>query len=123
MAESGNRRQLVTHAHILLTGFAVSLFYAIIHKLWLPQPNKAVARAQFVLRQLAAVGLLLGLLLMFGGVGRTGKGGRGRRQNPSRGLIAASDEAFAGSLPKRYDTLRVTRGPAGHSPSQSRIRS
>lgn len=67
MAGSGNHRQLVTHAHILLIGFAVSLFYAIIHKLWLPQPRKTVARAQFVLHQVAAFGLLLGLLLMFGG--------------------------------------------------------
>ncbi len=67
MAESGNHGQLVAHAHILLIGFAVSFFYAIIHKLWLPQPSKAVARVQFVLHQVAAFVVSLGLLLIFGG--------------------------------------------------------
>lgn len=68
MAGSGNHGQLVAHAHILLIGFAVSLFYAITHKLWLPHPGRTVARVQFVLHQAAAIVVSLGLLLLYGGV-------------------------------------------------------
>lgn len=68
MAASHNHSQLVTHAHILLVGFVVSFVYAIIHKLWLPQPHKAIALAQFVLHQAAAVGMFAGLALLYGAV-------------------------------------------------------
>lgn len=68
MAESGNHGQLVAHAHVLLIGFAVSFFYALIHKLWLPQPGRNLALVQFVLHQAAAFVVSLGLLLIYGGV-------------------------------------------------------
>ncbi|MBS0584352.1 MAG: TonB-dependent receptor [Proteobacteria bacterium] len=68
MGASGNHRQLVAHAHILLVGFVVSFIYAIIHKLWLERPGKGIAQVQFVLHQVAAVVMFLGLLLLYGGV-------------------------------------------------------
>jgi uncharacterized membrane protein len=68
MGESGNHGQLVAHAHILLIGFAISFFYAIIHRLWLPQPGRTVAQVQFVLHQAATLVVSLGLLLLYGGV-------------------------------------------------------
>lgn len=68
MAGSGNHGQLVAHAHILLIGFAISFFYAIIHRLWLPQPGRTLPQVQFVLHQAAAFIVSLGLLLLYGGV-------------------------------------------------------
>lgn len=68
MGASQNHGQLVAHAHILLVGFVVSFIYGIIHKLWLPQPNAALAQAQFLLHQIAAVVMLSALLLLYGGV-------------------------------------------------------
>jgi hypothetical protein len=68
MAASKNHGQLVAHAHILLVGFVVSFVYAIIHKLWLPQPGRALATAQFVLHQAAALVMFAGLLLLYGEV-------------------------------------------------------
>jgi hypothetical protein len=68
MAASQNHGQLVTHAHILLVGFVVSFVYALIHRLWLAEPARLVARVQFVLHQLSAVVLFSGLALLYGGV-------------------------------------------------------
>jgi hypothetical protein len=68
MAASKNHGELVAHAHILLIGFALSLFYGLIHKLWLPRPPKTVARVQFVLHQAGAFVVSLGLLLLYGGL-------------------------------------------------------
>lgn len=68
MAASQDHGQRIAHAHILLVGFVVSFVYGIIHKLWLPQPGKALARSQFVLHQAAAVLMFIGLLLLYGGV-------------------------------------------------------
>jgi membrane protein DedA with SNARE-associated domain len=45
MAATHNHGELVTHAHILLIGFVLSLVYGIIHKLWLQKPNRTVAKA------------------------------------------------------------------------------
>ena len=59
---------MVAHAHILMIGFAVSFFYAIIHRLWLAQPRKTLAWVQFVLHQAATFLVSLGLLLFYGGV-------------------------------------------------------
>jgi len=39
MAASQNHGELVTHAHILLIGFVLSLVYGIIHKFWLDNPG------------------------------------------------------------------------------------
>lgn len=68
MAASENHRELVAHAHILLIGFAVSFFYAIIHKLWLQQAGKTLALVQFILHQAATFVVSVGLLLLYGGV-------------------------------------------------------
>jgi hypothetical protein len=68
MAASQNHGELVTHAHILLIGFVLSLVYGIIHKLWLEKPNRAVANTQFVLHQAAAVTVSVGLFLLYGGI-------------------------------------------------------
>jgi len=67
MAASHNHGQLVTHAHVLLVGFVLSLVYGIIHRLWLEAPRRAVAMTQFVLHQAAAIALLGGLFLLYGG--------------------------------------------------------
>lgn len=68
MAASGNHGQLVTHAHILMIGFLLSFGYGLIHRLWLTEPPRALARTQFVLHQVAALVVLSGLLLLYGGV-------------------------------------------------------
>ena len=68
MGASQNHGQLIAHAHILLVGFVVSFIYGIIHKLWLTRPSHAVANAQFLLHQIAAVVMLCSLLLLYGGV-------------------------------------------------------
>ena len=68
MAASENHGELVTHAHILLIGFVLSLIYGIIHKLWLSKPNRAVANIQFVVHQAAAVTVSVGLFLLYGGM-------------------------------------------------------
>src|SRR5215472_16054293 len=67
MAASGNHGEMVAHAHILMLGFAVSFFYAIIHRLWLSQLGRTVAWVQFVLHQAATLIASLGLLLLYGG--------------------------------------------------------
>jgi hypothetical protein len=68
MAASGNHGQFVTHAHILLVGFVTSLVYAVIHKLWLPAPARAIGTAQFVLHQAGCIAMFAGLLMLYGGV-------------------------------------------------------
>jgi len=68
MGASQNHGELVAHAHILLIGFAVSLFYGLIHKLWLPRPPRTMARVQFILHQAATFVVSLSLLLLYGGV-------------------------------------------------------
>lgn len=68
MAASQNHGELVTHAHILLIGFVLSLVYGIIHKLWLGNPNRSVANFQFVLHQAAAITVSVGLFLLYGGM-------------------------------------------------------
>ena len=66
MAATNNHSELVAHAHILLIGFVLSFIYGIIHKLWLVQPNRAVANFQFVLHQISAITISLGLFLLYG---------------------------------------------------------
>lgn len=66
MAATHDHEQHVTHAHILLIGFVVSMIYAIIHKLWLNGLTGVLARVQFVLHHLGAVGIGLGLFLLYG---------------------------------------------------------
>ena len=66
MAASHDHAQRVTHAHILLVGFVVSLGYGIIHKLWLGQADPSIAKTQFIVHQAGAVTMLTGLLLLYG---------------------------------------------------------
>ena len=66
MAATNNHSELVAHAHILLIGFVLSFIYGIIHKLWLVQPARAVANFQFVLHQVSAITISVGLFLLYG---------------------------------------------------------
>lgn len=68
MGATHDHGQHVTHAHILLVGFVVSLIYAVIHKLWLAGPAPRHAQAQFVVHQAGALTMFVGLLLLFGGL-------------------------------------------------------
>ena len=68
MAASGNHGQFVTHAHVMLVGFVVSLLYAIVYRLWLPGPAGGLARLQFYVHQLGAVLMVIGLYLLYGGI-------------------------------------------------------
>ena len=67
MAASHNHGELVTHAHVLLVGFVLSLVYGIIHRLWLEAPRRGLAVTQFALHQVAAILMLVGLFLLYGG--------------------------------------------------------
>jgi hypothetical protein len=66
MAMSGNHGQFITHTHIMLVGFVTSLIYAVIHRLWLPSPSRALATVQFILHQAGSLAMFGGLLLLFG---------------------------------------------------------
>ena len=66
MAASHNHSLFVAHAHILLVGFVVSFIYALVHKLWVGAGGR-VAGFQFYLHQLAALVMVLGLVLLYGG--------------------------------------------------------
>ncbi len=68
MAASHNHTQHVTHAHILLIGFIVSLVYGVIHKLWLGDSTPGLAKAQFMVHQAGAAVISVGLLLLYGNV-------------------------------------------------------
>ena len=68
MAASHNHAQHVTHAHILLVGFVVSLIYAVIHKLWLGEKPPRLAKLQFIVHQVGAVTMFGGLFLLFGNI-------------------------------------------------------
>ncbi len=68
MGASGNHTQKVTHAHILLIGFVLSLLYSSIYRLWIDDAPSKLAVAQLALHHLGAVGIGAGLFLMFGGV-------------------------------------------------------
>jgi hypothetical protein len=66
MGLSGNHGQFVSHAHIMLVGFVTSLIYAVIHRLWLTAPSRALATTQFVLHQAGSLAMFAGLLLLYG---------------------------------------------------------
>ncbi|ACL71286.1 hypothetical protein [Thioalkalivibrio sulfidiphilus] len=66
MAASQDHGQHVTHAHVLLVGFVLSLAYGIIHKLWLPGVSIKLARLQFLLHQVGAITMVVGLFLLYG---------------------------------------------------------
>lgn len=66
MGMSGNHGEFVTHAHVMLVGFVTSLIYAVIHRLWLSAPSRALATTQFVLHQAGALAMFAGLFLIYG---------------------------------------------------------
>lgn len=68
MAASHDHAEHITHAHILLVGFVLSLGYGLIHKLWLGNPSHIIASIQFIVHQAAAVTMFTGLLLLYGNV-------------------------------------------------------
>jgi hypothetical protein len=68
MAASHNHAQHVTHAHIMLVGFVVSLIYGVIHRLWLGECSATLARVQFIAHHAGAIAMFTGLLLLYGGV-------------------------------------------------------
>lgn len=67
MAATQDHGQLVTHAHLLLVGFLLSMIYAIIHRLWLHAPNRLVSGIQFGAHHLGVVMMVTGLFLLYGG--------------------------------------------------------
>jgi hypothetical protein len=67
MGMTRNHAQFVTHAHIMLVGFVSSLIYAVIHRLWLPAPSRALATIQLVLHQAGGLAMFAGLFLLYGG--------------------------------------------------------
>ena len=101
MAASENHGELVTHAHILLVGFVLSLIYGIIHKLWLDKPNRAVANMQFALHQASAAGVSVGLFLLYGGMVSE------KVLSPILGI--ASTGVLLGTLLMLYMVLRTGR--------------
>jgi hypothetical protein len=68
MAATHDHGQFITHAHVMLVGFVVSLIYGVIHKLWL-QDGRAprLARLQLALHQAGAVVMTAGLFVLYGG--------------------------------------------------------
>ena len=66
MAASHNHGERPTHAHINLIGFVLSLSYGIIHKLWLVNAGKIVAKIQFILHHAGAITIFIGLFLLYG---------------------------------------------------------
>lgn len=66
MAMSQDHGQHVTHAHILLVGFVLSLVYGVIHKLWLEGGSGRFAKIQLYAHQAGAVAMSVGLFLLYG---------------------------------------------------------
>lgn len=75
MGASRDHGQFITHAHILLVGFVTSSIYAVIHRLWLTAPPRALATIQFVLHQAGCLVMFTGLLLLFGHAASEGQVG------------------------------------------------
>ena len=67
MAATRDHSQLVTHAHLLLVGFLLSIIYALIHRLWLDSPGRILSRLQFGAHHLGTVMMVGGLFLLYGG--------------------------------------------------------
>ncbi len=67
MGISEDHGQMVTHAHIMLIGFVVSVIYGVCHKLWLPPVKSLLSSVQFMVHQCGTVLLLGGLFLVYGG--------------------------------------------------------
>ena len=66
MAATKNHQQLVTHAHIMLVGFVISMVYAAMYKLWLTETAEKLAKLQYLAHQLGTAGMSIGLFLLYG---------------------------------------------------------
>lgn len=66
MGHSGNHSQFVTHAHIMLVGFLMSLVYGLIHKLWLNDSGSRMAVTQYYLHLGGSCVMFIGLFLIYG---------------------------------------------------------
>ena len=66
MAATRDHGQLVTHAHLMLVGFLLSIVYALIHRLWLNNPGRWIARTQFAAHHLGTLMMVSGLYLLYG---------------------------------------------------------
>ncbi|MFL6654936.1 MAG: TonB-dependent receptor [Sulfurifustis sp.] len=66
MAASHNHAEHVTHAHILLVGFVLTLVYGVIHKLWLGDRARRLAMTHLVVHHAGAITLFVGLFLLYG---------------------------------------------------------
>lgn len=67
MAASQDHGQSVAHAHLLLVGFLLSFVYAVINHIWLGERPGLLVRLQFAGHHLGVIGLVGGLLLLYGG--------------------------------------------------------
>ncbi len=67
MAISRNHVQHVTHAHVLLLGFVVSVLYGAIYRLWLTSASARLATIQTGLHQVGSMLIVVGLFLLFSG--------------------------------------------------------
>lgn len=67
MAISKNHVQHVTHAHVLLLGFVVSVLYGAIYRLWLPCAPALLAKVQTGLHEVGSVLIVVGLFLLYSG--------------------------------------------------------
>lgn len=67
MAASHDHSQAVAHAHLLLVGFLLSFVYAVIGRLWLQEPVGMLLGLQFAGHHIGVIGLVGGLLLLYGG--------------------------------------------------------
>ncbi|MBV8143711.1 MAG: TonB-dependent receptor [Gammaproteobacteria bacterium] len=104
MGASQNHAELVTHAHILLVGFVLSLIYGIIHRLWLGNPGRAVANLQFGVHQASAILISVGLFLLYGGLVPAPV------LDPILGLVSAG--VLPGMLLMLYLVVKPARGKA-----------
>lgn len=101
MASSRNHVQHVTHAHLLLLGFVVSLLYAMVYQLWLGGASPRVAGVQTVLHQFGTLVIVTGLYLLFGG----------HVHADALGPVLATGSlcALGGAMLMFYQVLRMTQ--------------
>ena len=67
MGESGDHTQMPTHAHIMLVGGALSIFWAVIYKVW-DVARGAMGLVQFVLHHVGAIVMSIALYMLYGGM-------------------------------------------------------
>ncbi len=67
MAATRDHSQLVTHAHLLLVGFLLSILYATVHRLWLNGTSSWLLLLQLGLHHFGVFGMVGGLFMLYGG--------------------------------------------------------